>query len=194
VDPAGGKRLRALNPPGYRRKTRNGGPRCTWMLPGMRARSPRSTTTKWIRVSAAGAPQHDRRDSASRPGRRCYAVPPAHRLCRRDARVRKKLSHRSREAAITGSVAMEVLAPCRSPDPERDRARHGIMRTRSRMSNGFWKRFGPAAFSPPGKRLQGLALTPGIPGLDGDCHQCFTPGERRILVTLAAQQTVPQHQ
>ncbi len=73
----------------------------------------------------------------------------------------------------------------RSPDPERGRPRHGITLTYWSTSDGFWKRFGPAAFSPPGKRRQGLALTPRIPGLDGDGHQCFTPGERRILVTLA---------
>ncbi len=43
-------------------------------------------------------------------------------------------------------------------------------------SIGFRKRFGPAAFGTPRQRLQGLTLAPGIPGLDGDGHQCLAPG------------------
>src|SRR5205807_303338 len=30
--------------------------------------------------------------------------------------------------------------------------------------------------------------------LDGDCHERLAPGERRILITLAAQQTITEHQ
>ncbi len=50
----------------------------------------------------------------------------------------------------------------------------GITRNCSVMSDGFWKRLGPASFGPPGEGLQGLAFAPCIPGFDRDCRQRLT--------------------
>jgi len=42
-------------------------------------------------------------------------------------------------------------------------------------SIGFRKRFGPASVGTPGQGLQGLALAPGVPRLNGDRHKCLAP-------------------
>ena len=60
--------------------------------------------------------------------------------------------------------------------------------------HGLRERFGLPPFAAPGQRLQGLALSPGIPGFDGNRHQRLAPGQRRVLIPLAAQQAVAQHQ
>src|SRR5207245_11481821 len=59
---------------------------------------------------------------------------------------------------------------------------------------GRRKPFGLAASGTPRQRLQGLSLAAGVPGLDGDRHHCLAPGQRRILIALAPQQTVAKHQ
>src|SRR5438067_1979742 len=56
--------------------------------------------------------------------------------------------------------------------------------------DGLRERFSPAPLATPGQALQSLALAPGVPRLDGDGHQRLAPGERGILIALAAQQSV----
>jgi hypothetical protein len=64
---------------------------------------------------------------------------------------------RRQSAAATSTIPRAVLPGC---------------------SIGLRKRFSFATFAAPGQRLQGLALTPRVPSLDGDCHQCLASGER----------------
>src|SRR5207249_9759345 len=68
-----------------------------------------------------------------------------------------------------------------------------ILRDKS-VSDRLRKGLCLSALGAPRQRRQTSAITPGVPSLYRDGDQCLAPRQRRVLISLASQQTIPQHQ